>query len=59
MKIEKLDKLNKYLDSLCENYIFDEVDEKNFNLILERTIRGIGVICDDTKERLVEEFGEQ
>jgi hypothetical protein len=57
MKLEKLKELEKYLNNLCDNYCFDEIDAENFDTTLARTIKDINYICEVTKKDLIKSFG--
>ena len=57
MKIEKLKELEKYLNNLCDNYRFDEIDAENLDTTLARTIKDINYICEVTKKDLIKSFG--
>jgi hypothetical protein len=58
MRFVKLIELREVINSICDNYVFDDIDHKRFNKILQQQIDSVNSSSKVAIDHLISEFGD-
>ena len=58
MEVDKLTELEEMVHRICDNHVFDEIDLKHFEKIIERAVNDIEEVCEQSMKQLAEKIGD-